>query len=146
MAGMDASALPEALAEIRDGFLETPESDRLLLLLEYADELPAVSDEVAAHPEMGERVAECQSPVYIYVEVHDDVVTMHATAPEEAPTTRGFASILVQGLTGLTADEVLAIPEDYPQSIGLTKAVSPLRIGGMTGMLMRAKNQVRQKR
>jgi cysteine desulfuration protein SufE len=146
MAGMNASALPETLAEIRDGFLETPESDRLLLLLEYADELPAVSDEVAAHPEMCERVAECQSPVYIYVEVHDDVVTMHATAPEEAPTTRGFASILVQGLTGLTADEVLAIPEDYPQSIGLTKAVSPLRIGGMTGMLMRAKNQVRQKR
>ncbi len=146
MAGMNASVLPETLAEIRDGFLETPESDRLLLLLEYADELPAVSDEVAAHPEMCERVAECQSPVYIYVEVHDDVVTMHATAPEEAPTTRGFASILVQGLTGLTADEVLAIPEDYPQSIGLTKAVSPLRIGGMTGMLMRAKNQVRQKR
>ena len=143
---MSTTRLPDSLAEIRDGFLETPEADRLLLLLEFADELPAVSDEVAAHPEMCERVAECQSPVYIYVEVDDDIVTMHATAPEEAPTTRGFASILVQGITGLTTDEVLAIPEDYPQSIGLTKAVSPLRIGGMTGMLMRAKNQVRQKR
>ncbi|GAA2925417.1 SufE family protein [Microbacterium luteolum] len=143
---MSASDLPDILADIRDGFLETPEADRLLLLLEYSDELPAVSDEVANHPEMYERVAECQSPVYIYVEVNDDIVTMHATAPPEAPTTRGFASILVQGLTGLTSDEVLAIPDDYPQSIGLTKAVSPLRIGGMTGMLMRAKKQVRQKR
>ena len=143
---MSASDLPDILADIRDGFLETPEADRLLLLLEYSDELPAVSDEVANHPEMCERVAECQSPVYIYVEVNDDIVTMHATAPPEAPTTRGFASILVQGITGLTSDEVLAIPDDYPQSIGLTKAVSPLRIGGMTGMLMRAKNQVRQKR
>jgi cysteine desulfuration protein SufE len=143
---MSASDLPDILADIRDDFLETPEADRLLLLLEYSDELPAVSDEVANHPEMYERVAECQSPVYIYVEVNDDIVTMHATAPPEAPTTRGFASILVQGLTGLTSDEVLAIPDDYPQSIGLTKAVSPLRIGGMTGMLMRAKKQVRQKR
>ncbi|MEV7797863.1 SufE family protein [Microbacterium foliorum] len=143
---MSMSELPDTLAEIRDGFLETPEADRLLLLLEYSDELPEVSAEVANHPEMYERVAECQSPVYIYVEVNDDVVTMHATAPPEAPTTRGFASILVQGITGLTADEVLAIPDDYPQSIGLTRAVSPLRIGGMTGMLMRAKNQVRQKR
>lgn len=143
---MSTTDLPDALAEIRDGFLETPEADRLLLLLEFADELPPVSEEVANHPEMCERVAECQSPVYIYVEVNDDIVTMHATAPEEAPTTRGFASILVQGITGLTSDQVLAIPEDYPQSIGLTKAVSPLRIGGMTGMLMRAKNQVRQKR
>ncbi|MEV4774878.1 SufE family protein [Microbacterium sp. LTA6] len=143
---MSTTAVPDSLAEIRDAFLETPETDRLLLLLEFSDELPPVSDEVAQHPEMYERVAECQSPVYIYVEVTDDVVTMHATAPPEAPTTRGFASILVQGLTGLTADEVLAIPDDYPQSIGLTKAVSPLRIGGMTGMLMRAKKQVRQKR
>lgn len=143
---MSTTNVPDTLAEIRDGFLETPEADRLLLLLEFADELPPVSDEVADHPEMCERVAECQSPVYIYVEVTDDIVTMHATAPPEAPTTRGFASILVQGISGLTADEVLAIPDDYPQSIGLTKSVSPLRIGGMTGMLMRAKKQVRQKR
>ena len=63
----------------------------------------------------------------------DGIVSMHATAPPEAPTTRGFASILVQGLTGLTVDEVLAIPADFPQSIGLTRAVSPLRIAGMTG-------------
>lgn len=143
---MSTPSVPDTLAEIRDTFLETPDSDRLLLLLEFADELPAVSEEVASHPEMYERVAECQSPVYISVEVDDEIVTMHATAPPEAPTTRGFASILVQGISGLTADEVLAIPDDYPQSIGLTALVSPLRISGMTGMLMRAKNQVRQKR
>ena len=143
---MSSTQVPDALAEIRDDFLELPEAERLQLLLEFSQELPAVSDEVAAHPEMAERVAECQSPVYIYVEVHDDIVTMHATAPPEAPTTRGFASILVQGITGLTPDQVLSIPDDYPQSIGLTRAVSPLRIGGMTGMLMRVKRQVSHKR
>lgn len=146
MTGMSTTHVPDTLAEIRDDFLELPEAERLQLLLEFSNELPEVSEEVANHPEMCERVAECQSPVYIYVEVHDDVVTMYATAPPEAPTTRGFASILVQGITGLTADEVLAIPDDYPQSIGLTRAVSPLRIGGMTGMLMRVKRQVAQKR
>jgi cysteine desulfuration protein SufE len=146
MAGMSTEQVPATLAEFRDEFLELPESERLMLLLEFANELPAVPDEIANHPEMCERVAECQSPVYIYLEVDDDVVRMHATAPPEAPTTRGFASILAQGITGLTADEVLGIPNDYPQSLGLTKLVSPLRIGGMTGMLMRAKNQVRQKR
>ena len=146
MAGMTDTHVPATLAEFRDEFLELPESDRLELLLEFANELPPVSDEIASHPEMCERVAECQSPVYIYIEVTDGVVTMHATAPPEAPTTRGFASILAQGLTGLTADEVLAIPNDYPQSIGLTRLVSPLRIGGMTGMLMRAKRQVEAKR
>jgi cysteine desulfuration protein SufE len=54
--------------------------------------------------------------------------------------------VLVQGITGLSADEVLAIPDDFPQSIGLTRAVSPLRIAGMTGMLLRAKRHVRDAR
>jgi len=143
---MSTSHVPDALAEIREEFLELPETERLQLLLEFAGELPEIPAELAEHPELCERVAECQSPVYIYIAVDDDIVTMHATAPPEAPTTRGFASILAQGLTGLTADEVLAVPADYPQSIGLTKLVSPLRIGGMTGMLMRAKNQVLNKR
>lgn len=139
--------LPARLAEIREEFLELAEPERLQLLLEFSQELPAVPAEYDGHPEMCERVAECQSPVYIVVDVDaHGVVAMHATAPAEAPTTRGFASILVQGITGLTADEVLAIPDDFPQSIGLMRAVSPLRIAGMTGMLMRAKRQVRAKR
>jgi cysteine desulfuration protein SufE len=140
-------ALPESLAEIRDEFLELPESDRLQLLLEFSQELPPVPPEYENHPELYERVAECQSPVFIVIDVDDDqLVSMHATAPAEAPTTRGFASILAQGITGLSADEVLAIPADFPQSIGLTRVVSPLRISGMTGMLMRAKRQVAAKR
>lgn len=144
---MSDATLPARLAEIRDEFLELPEPDRLQLLLELSRELPPIPAEFDGHPELCERVAECQSPVYIVIEVDaDDRVAMHATAPPEAPTTRGFASILAQGVTGLAADEVLAIPDDYPQSIGLTRAVSPLRIAGMTGMLMRAKRQVRAKR
>jgi cysteine desulfuration protein SufE len=144
---MTAHVLPDSLAEIRDEFLELPEADRLQLLLEFSNELPAVPERYDGHPELQERVAECQSPVYIIVEIDDDgLVAMHATAPKEAPTTRGFASILAQGITGLTPAAVLAIPDDFPQSIGLTRAVSPLRIAGMSGMLRRAKRQVAAKR
>ena len=144
---MTEAVLPESLADIRDEFLELPESDRLQLLLEFSQELPPVPAEYENHPELYERVAECQSPVFIVIDVDaDGIVAMHATAPPEAPTTRGFASILAQGITGLTADEVLSIPADFPQSIGLTRVVSPLRISGMTGMLMRAKRQVLAKR
>ncbi|MBO3662535.1 SufE family protein [Microbacterium stercoris] len=143
---MTADVLPAALAEIREEFLELDEPERLQLLLEFSRELPEIPSAYADHPELTERVAECQSPVFIVLEVDgasaDSIVTMHATAPAEAPTTRGFASILAQGISGLTAREVLAIPADFPQSLGLTRAVSPLRIAGMTGMLMRAKRQV----
>ena len=143
---MISSKLPDSLVQIREDFRELERSDRLVLLLEFANELPALPPRYAEHPDLLERVVECQSPVFIFVEVDDKhLVHLHATAPKEAPTTRGFASILVQGLSGLTVDEVLDVPDDFPNTIGLTEAVSLLRIRGMTAMLARAKRQLREK-
>ncbi|MCD5346990.1 SufE family protein [Agromyces sp. S2-1-8] len=142
---MEQTTLPPALAEIRDDFLALGVRDRLQLLLEFSNELPALPERYADHPDLLERVEECQSPVFIFVEVADGVVHLFATAPAESPTTRGFASILVQGLAGLSVQEVLDIPADYPQSLGLAEAVSPLRVRGMTGMLARTKRQLRER-
>jgi len=138
--------LPGALDEIRTDFRALEVRDRLQLLLEFSNELPELPAQYAEHPDLLERVEECQSPVFIFVEVDDSqIVHLYATAPKEAPTTRGFASILVQGLAGLTVDQVLAVPDDYPSDLGLTEAVSPLRIRGMTALLGRTKRQIRAK-
>jgi cysteine desulfuration protein SufE len=138
--------LPAALEEIRTDFRALEVRDRLQLLLEFSNELPALPEQYADHPDLLERVEECQSPVFIFVEVDDaQIVHLYATAPKEAPTTRGFASILVQGLAGLTVEQVLAVPDDYPSDLGLTEAVSPLRIRGMTALLGRTKRQIREK-
>lgn len=138
--------LPAVLAQIRDDFQALELRTRLELLLEFSQELPELPDRYRDHPDLFERVEECQSPVFIFVEIDDEsVVHLFATAPREAPTTRGFASILVQGLAGLSVDEVLAIPDDFPQDLGLNEAVSPLRVRGMTALLGRAKRQVREK-
>lgn len=145
MSDTHPTELPDTLARIRDDFLELDEPDRLLLLLEFANDLPELPERFSEHPDLLERVEECQAPVFIFGEVDDDTVRLHATAPVEAPTTRGFASIIVQGLDGLTVAQVLAIPDDFPQTIGLTRAVSPLRLRGMTGLLARAKRQVRMR-
>ncbi len=138
--------LPETLSQIRDDFLELEQRDRLLLLLEFANELPELPPRYSEHPDLLEQVVECQSPVFIFVDVDENrVVHVFATAPKEAPTTRGFASIIVQGLAGLTDAQVLGVPDDFPNTIGLTEAVSPLRIRGMTALLARVKRQVREK-
>ena len=138
--------LPEGLAQIRADFHDLEIRDRLQLLLEFSNELPGLPERYSEHPDLLERVEECQSPVFIFVEVDDhDIVHLYATAPKEAPTTRGFASILVQGLAGLTVQEVLDIPDDFPQDLGLTEAVSPLRVRGMTALLGRTKRQIREK-
>ena len=129
---------------LREAVRELGLKDRLQLLLEFANELPELPTHYAEHPDLLERVEECQSPVFIFVDVDDArLVHLYATAPRESPTTRGFASILVQGLAGLTVEQVLAVPDDYPSDLGLTEAVSPLRIRGMTAMLGRIKRQIR---
>ncbi len=139
------SELPQVLAEIREDFLALPERERLQLLLEFSRELPDIPDRYKYAPGLLERVEECQSPVRAFAEVDDDdAVHLYATAPEEAPTTRGFASILAQGIEGLTTAQVLSIPDDYPTWIGLDHAVSPLRLRGMAGILQRTKRQVRE--
>lgn len=136
-------SLTAGLQQTVDDFQAMEEQDRLQLLLEFADELPELPPRYAEHPDLLERVVECQSPVFLFVEV-DDHVHVHATAPPESPTTRGFASILAQGLEGATAEEALAVPADMPRMLGLDRVVSPLRLRGMSGMLSRIQRQIRE--
>lgn len=139
------SRLPEALNEIVEEFSEVPEADRLELLLEYSRELPELPARLADHPELFEQVVECQSPLFLVVEVSDEAdhpVSLFFSAPPEAPTTRGFASVLAAGLDGAQATEILAVPDDMPHQLGLTRALSPLRMRGMTAMLGRIKRQI----
>ncbi|EUA06762.1 fe-S metabolism associated domain protein [Mycobacterium xenopi 4042] len=91
-------SLPAPLAEVVSDFAEVQGQDKLKLLLEFADELPplpAELEEAAMEP-----VPECQSPLFMHVDASDPQrVRLHFSAPAEAPTTRGFASILAAAST-----------------------------------------------
>lgn len=137
--------LTDAAAELAEDFNAISLKDRLQLLLEFSDQLPDLPARYADHPDLLERVEECQSPVYLFVEVEDGIVNLFFTAPAEAPTTRGFASILNQLLSGRGIEEVLTFDDDYPGKLGLLEAVSALRLRGMSGMLRRIKRQVAEK-
>jgi len=141
--------LPPALAEIVDDFAALSVRDRLQLLLDFSRELPDLPSRIAEHPELLEPVPECQSPLFLITEIDsgepDPDVHLYFSAPPEAPTTRGFAGILHEGLDGLPASTVLAVPDDLSHRLGLAEAVSPLRLNGMAAMLFRVKRQVRAK-
>lgn len=135
-------SIPASLAEIVDDFAAVDGQDKLQLLLEFSRELPPLPpelEEAAMEP-----VPECQSPLFLSVDAGDrESVTLHFSAPAEAPTTRGFASILHQGLDGLSAQEILDVPDDFYAALGLADVVSPLRLRGMSAMLARIKRHLR---
>ena len=90
-------SMPAPLAEVVSDFAEVQGQDKLTLLLEFADDLPDLPpelEEAAMEP-----VPECQSPLFMHIDASDPSrVRLHFSAPAEAPTTRGFASILAAGL------------------------------------------------
>jgi cysteine desulfuration protein SufE len=141
------ATLHPRLQEIADDFNAMQGKDRLELLLEFSQELPALPQRYAEHRDLLEPVPECQSPLFLAVEVEPDAtVRLFFEAPPEAPTTRSFAAILYAGLDGLDADEVLATPGEFTSQLGLADLVSPLRLRGMAAMLARIKRQIRDQR
>ena len=142
-----AATLNPRLQEIVDDFAAVGDKDRLQLLLEFSEELPGLPDRYAEDRALLEPVPECQSPLFLAVEVgEDDTVHLFFEAPREAPTTRGFAGILHAGLDGMPADEVLDTPVEFTSQLGLQHLVSPLRLRGMVAMLGRIKRQIRERR
>jgi cysteine desulfuration protein SufE len=92
-----------------------------------------------------EQVPECQTTFFLRAEVMPDgTVSTWFDCPPEAPTTRAFAGILAEGLGGAKAEEVLAVPDDLYQRMGLAAAISPLRVRGGNAILARLKRQVRE--
>ncbi|MFB9070292.1 SufE family protein [Citricoccus parietis] len=122
------------------------------LLLEFSEELPTLPERYAGHQDQMEQVIECQTPLFLAVELEntapdagptaESIVRLFVSAPPEAPTSRGFASVLSQSLNGLPAAEVLAVPEDLSTRLGLQKALTPLRLRGMSAMLGRIKRNI----
>jgi cysteine desulfuration protein SufE len=135
--------LPENLIE---DFAAIRESERLDLLLEFSEALPPLPPRYADHPELLERVEECQSPIFLFVEIDEsNCVRLFFSAPPEAPTTRGFASLLFSVINGLSVQEAIDFDIDFPSKLSLQKVVSPLRLRGMIGILTRIKRQLREK-
>lgn len=140
---MTTTATPERLQRIVQLFGGAPKELRIQALLEYSKKLPPLPPYLEEHRDELEQVPECQSPFFLKSEVDDNnIVTLHFLVPQEAPTTRGFAAILAEGLNGLKADEILSTPNDFYLKMGLAEAISSLRLRGIGAILARMKRQI----
>ncbi len=140
---MTSTVLPPGLERFVALFAGAPKDLRIQALLDYARRLPPLPDGVASQVE---QVHECQTPFFLHTEVDESgAVSLYFDAPAEAPTVRGYAEILREGLDGEQAEVILSVPNDFYYGIGLEEVVTPQRLRGMGAILARLKRQVSEK-
>jgi cysteine desulfuration protein SufE len=135
--------MPAALETIVAEMSEADRQERVEILIDLAKSLPPLPDRLACFKDAAHRVEECQSPVFLIVELDPaQRVAIYADAPIEAPTVRGFVALLVEGLSGATVEEILQVPGDLIDRIGLPEILGMLRVRGLGGILRRLKAEV----
>ncbi len=141
---MSDMAWPETLQGIIEEFEEAEPEERLEMLLEFALGLPDLPDELIDDRDSMEQVHECQSPVFLLAKIDDGKIYYILDVPREAPTVRGFAGILYEGLNGAEPAEILATPNNLYQRMGLHKVLTPLRLRGLSALLGRMKRNAEE--
>jgi cysteine desulfuration protein SufE len=116
-------------------FTELEPRERLELLLEFAEKLPPLPAHLASEAEhAAHKIRECQTPVYIWVDVVDGRVQLAAEVAPEAPTVKGFVSILFDLFSGATVADALALEANVVGRLGLIEALGMMRMRGLQAM------------
>jgi cysteine desulfuration protein SufE len=136
--------LPARLEEIIDAFAWAEGQEKLQLLLDFSNRLPDLPAWLVGHREAMEPVPECMTPVFLYAEEKEGVLWLHIDVPRESPTVRGFAAVLQAGLSGNSPADILAVPQDFYEAMGLVEVISAQRMNGLQAMLAHVRRLARQ--
>ncbi len=131
--------------EIIEQFNEADYQETLAMLLDYSESLPPLPAEYAEARDAGfNRVPECETPVFVFVDVKDGRVSIYADVPEESPTVRGFVSLLVDAFSGASPEEIEAAPDNLISRLGLDRKLGTRRMFGLSAVYNRIKSEVKK--
>jgi len=134
------NGLPARLEEIIADFEQCEGREKLELLLEYARSFPVFPVHLQ-RPDQMEAVPECMTPVQMSSEIKDGGIYYYFVVPEESPTVRGYAALMMEGVNGSMPEQVLAIPVDFYLRTGLQHVLTPQRLNGMSAILAHVKRR-----
>ena len=121
-------------------FQNTDRDTRLEMLLDLSERLAPLPERFHQARDLGvNRVTECQTPVFLFAELTDGKFQLHADVPREAPTVRGFVSLLAKGLNGADPVTVTNIPSDLLDQLKLGEALGMTRTQGLSAVVQRVK-------
>ncbi len=130
------SQLEEILEEFRD--IDDPE-EYFELLIERGNALEELPPE-QRRPD--NRVPGCVSGVHITGRLEDGRVYFSASA--DSHLVRGLVAIVVEGLSGLRPEQILAVDPKVLQQAGLTRSLTPSRANASHNILQMIKEITRK--
>ncbi|MEB3189097.1 MAG: SufE family protein [Snowella sp.] len=105
-------------------------------LLWYAKKLEAMPEE-AKIPE--NKVQGCVSQVFITANLEDGKVWYQGDS--DAQLVKGLVALLIQGLNGLSPEEIIQISPDFIEETGLKVSLTPSRANGFYNILQLMKKK-----
>jgi len=105
-------------------------------LLWYAKKLEAMPEE-AKIPE--NKVQGCVSQVFITANLKDGKVWYQGDS--DAQLVKGLVALLIQGLNGLSPEEIMQVSPDFIEETGLKVSLTPSRANGFYNILQLMKKK-----
>ncbi len=132
-----STSLPDSLARIVERFKRRSNpKQRYEQLLWYAKKLEAMP-EADKIPE--NKVPGCASQVYLTANLEDGKVWYKGDS--DAQLVKGLVALLIEGLNGLTPEEIVQISPEFIQETGLSVSLTPSRANGFYNILQTMKKK-----
>jgi len=130
----------ERIAAIVAEFADLDGREKLELLVDFAKGLPPLPAEYEARKKAEDRrVHECQTPVFLWMESDAGRARLVAEVAPEAPTVKGFVSILAEVVAGRPPAEASALGEDILDRMGLSDVLGMMRSRGLQAIVGRVR-------
>ena len=131
------TSLPPNLARIVEKFKRRSDpKKRYEQLLWYGKKLEAM-------PETGKteenKVQGCVSQVYITADFEDGKIWYKGDS--DAQLVKGLVALLIEGLNGLTPNEIIAVTPDFIEETGLNVSLTPSRANGFYNIFQMMKKK-----
>lgn len=134
------TSVTERLDGIIEEFTDLDSREKLQLLVDFANGLPALPPEYEARKAADNgRVHECQTPVFLWMEGDGNAARLIAEVAPEAPTVKGFVAILAEAINGRPVAEVAAVSDEMLEKMGLADVLGMLRARGLRAIVARVK-------
>ncbi len=134
------TSVRERLDAIIDEFADLDGREKLELLVDFANGLPALPPAYEARKAQEDRrVHECQTSVFLWTESAAGTASLVAEVAPEAPTVKGFVAILAEAINGRPVAEVADIADDVLERMGLADVLGILRARGLRAIVARIK-------